>query len=40
MTSNHLTLEKKLKLKFNDPKITVSINDEEYDQFLNLAEKL
>jgi 3-methyl-2-oxobutanoate hydroxymethyltransferase len=26
--------------KFDDPKITVSINDKEYDQFLNLAEKI
>ena len=26
--------------KFNDPKITVSIEDKEYDQFLNLVEKL
>ena len=25
---------------FDDPKITVSINDKEYDNFLNLAEKL
>ena len=26
--------------KFNDPKITISIEDKEYDQFLNLVEKL
>ena len=26
--------------KFDDPKITVSINDKEYDNFLSLAEKL
>ena len=26
--------------KFNDPKITVSIDDKEYDQFLNLVDKL
>jgi len=26
--------------KFNDPKITVGINDKEFDKFLNLAEKI
>ena len=26
--------------KFNDPKITVQIEDAEYDKFLNLAEKI
>ena len=25
---------------FNDPKITVGIDDEEYDKFLELAEKI
>ena len=26
--------------KFNDPKITVGINDKEFDKFINLAEKI
>ena len=26
--------------KFNDPKITVGINEKEYDNFLNLVDKI
>ena len=35
-TSHHDTINK----NFNDPKITVKIKDDEYDKFLELAEKI